>query len=306
MDAISIDGLTFNFNQWPLQPFPHDHLNISPNSTHASLLMALLLGGVSIQNGIHSIIQDNNYLIIGAPKIRGSRTMNLERVFSELKEEKEGKEFFYPAKSLIVKYLKSQRSNHSLFSPLFNEIARAMLSQKMGRGLSAFVHIYRAVENLSYSFPLFYCRYQNEYMKAFNQLREFFKGGGELDFCNKFYQHLLEGEDFKGTTLTISYTGAHSAEFIDCLQKNIAWTTDKKHATQSIQLNTNGAAEIKIEDCFDLIIRIRNAFFHHLSGGNKSISSSQIPDADQFFLPINEIGLQVIGFLYSKLIKTHL
>ena len=304
MSEICIDGLEFIFRHDSLVALPSHPLLITNNSPHAAFLLALLVGGLKISNERFSVIQSRNYMVIGAPPASAFFNQNLERSFLDLREEVQGKFFFAKAKRLISDYINSQRPNHALFSPLLNEISRAIINNKNDRGLSAFVHIYRAVESSSYSFPLFYCRYEREYIKVFSQLKEFFKGG-ELDFCNNFFQHLLGKDGLKGIPMRINFSGPYAVELADCMT-SISWIVDKKNNISSISSISPTAVEIKFEHCFDLIIRIRNVFFHQLSGSNSSISSSKVKDADKFFEPINEVGLQVLAYMYGRIIRAHI
>lgn len=303
MTQIVIDGLSLEFECNSLGRLENHPLGISTSSSRALHLLALLIGAVKIINEDSSTTQGKNYMVIGAPPSSPFASQNLERSFSDLREEINGKLYFKNAKKIICNYLNSQRSNHNLFSPLFNELARSIIQNNNKKGLSAFVHIYRAFENSSFTFPLFYCRYEKEYLKVYNLLKDFFKGG-ELDFCSNFFQHLVIQEGLEQLQMEIKFKGTHAAEFATCMLNYVSWN-EKNHGN-TITSASQSSVQISFKYCFDLIVRLRNGFFHHLAGSNSSISSLQIKNADEFFIPINELALQVFGFIYGKIIRTHL
>jgi hypothetical protein len=122
----------------------------------------------------------------------------------------------------------------------------------------------------------------------------------ELDFCANFYKHLVRSDGLDGVSMNIDFGGRFASEFVDCLVRDVSWVVDKKTGSLAISRISSTSASIHLEDCFDLIVNLRNGFFHHLAGSNKSISSYQVKNADEFFTPINELALQVIGYMFGK------
>jgi hypothetical protein len=305
MAYFEIDGVELDFSRVPISYGLDSPFFVSQASTHAKVTTRLLLGGGYLKASVGESKQQNNYFVIGAPKSAGAVAADVMRAFSDLSEERGGKLFTGRVIRPISAHLDSQRVNHALFYPLLSELAKSFLNQGLGRNLSAFVHVYRAVENVSYSFPLFYCRYSREYSKVYSQLKSFFQGG-ELDFCSNFYARLLLDDALDGSRITVKFSGPFKKEFADHLHNHINWILERKTGAMAISKVSDGVVDIALKDCFNLIVNIRNSYFHHLSGGSKNSSSKDIKDPDSFFMPINEIAYQVLGYLIGKLIRVQL
>lgn len=305
MSYFEIDGVELDFSRVPISYGVDSPFFVSRASTHAKVTTRLLLGGGYLKASIGESKQQNNYFVIGAPRSAGAVATDVMRAFSDLSEERGGKLFAGRVIRPISTHLDSQRVNHGLFYPLLSELAKSFLNQGVGRNLSAFVHVYRAIENISYSFPLFYCRYSREYSKVYSKLKSFFQGG-ELDFCANFYAQLILDDALDGSRIAIRFSGPFKNEFADHLQNYINWPIEKKTGTMAISKVSDGVVDIALKDCFNLIVNVRNSYFHHLSGGPKNSSSKDIKDPDSFFMPINEIAYQVIGYLIGKLIRVQL
>lgn len=301
MSRFEIDGLELDFSREPFSEAENSPFFINRTSSHAKVLSRLLLGGCYLSGSLGGARQGFNYFVLGAPKTNGAVALNLMRAFGDLGEEKNGKLFKGTSIKPICDHLNSQRVNHALFHQLLSEIAKSMLNQRLGRHLSAFVHSYRAIENLSYTFPLFYCRYSNEYSKVYGQLREFFKGG-ELDFCSNFYAKLICDDGLEQSQSNIEFEGLYSSEFTNHLIRQINWNVDKA-GTKALIAVSPDVVGLGLKDNFDLIVNVRNSYFHHLSGGSKNSSSKDIKDPDSFFKPINELAYQTIGYLVNKIIR---
>lgn len=304
MSNFEIDGLELDFSREPFSDSANSPFFIEKASSHAKVLSRLLLGGCYLTGSIGEAHQGLNYFVVGAPRTSGTVALNLMRAFGDLGEERGGRFFKGRAVKPICDHLNSQRVNHALFHQLLSEIAKSMLNQRLGRHLAAFVHSYRAIENLSYAFPLFYCRYSKEYSKVYAQLREFFKGG-ELDFCSNFYSRLICDDGLEQSQSSIEFEGVYQSEFAKHLTSQINWTVDKKGTKALVEISPN-VIGLRLRDNFDLIVNIRNSYFHHLSGSSKNSSSKDIKDPDSFFKPINELSYQTIGYLVNKIIKVQI
>lgn len=252
MSAIHLNGVGLA-NYCHGSPLPKSSpFNISDSNPDAFYILVLLLGGVKIEIKGNEVCQIKNFLVIGAPLSHPVVSKNLSAAFSDLHVDFRGKKIFLPAQRTILKYLLSQRSNHSLFRPLLNELLRSFFNNLSGRGLSSFVHLYRTFENMSFSFPLFYCRYQTEFLKTYHLLKDFFKGG-ELDFCSNFYKHLIKLEGVKGTSINIKYTCENHEQYIDILVGEANLILDKRTNTMAITKINAQECSIDIEHCFDYL-----------------------------------------------------
>lgn len=304
MSIFEIDGLELDFSREPFAVPTNSPLFVDQSSSHAKALSRLMLGGCYINGSFGEVKQGSNYFVVGAPRNSGTVAQDLMRAFGDLGEELNGRLFLGTAIKPISDRLNSQRVNHALFHQLLSEVARSILNQRLDRNLAAFVHAYRAVENISYAFPLFYCRYSREYSKVYSQLKDFFKGG-ELEFCSNFYKKLLRDDGLESSQLSIVFEGVYKEEMADHAVGKLNWATDKS-GTKALLRTSSSVAGICMKDSFDLIVNYRNTYFHHLSGGPSNSSSKEIKDPDSFFKPINEIAYQMIGYLVSKIIKVQI
>ena len=192
----------------------------------------------------------------------------------------------------INKYLSEPSSNIGFFSSLFDELARAVWNLNSQHGLAAFAHLYRALEKLSFAFPLYHARQNNSYMRAYDQLKKYFKGG-ELEFCSNFVREILGSE-------ALTATDKRKLKFSSNLTTHQnAYFTDHQRL---VSISGSDELEIQIVDVFDFIVTLRNHYFHHLSGGNFSLDSRVIPYPDDFFLAPTNVGLGLVGVVFGKMI----
>ncbi|MCC0233677.1 hypothetical protein LJG11_26680 [Pseudomonas aeruginosa] len=304
MTLFHIDGTTLNFSASQIEGLKTSPLYISQEDSHAKALTRLLIGGCAIDGKHGKTIQPNNYLAIGSPKSSIFPSRELAKAFSDLGTEKAGKKYNVGVIKSVCEHLNSQRNNHSLFYPVLNEISKSFYNHNIGRHMSGFVHAYRAFESMSYSFPLFYCRYNNSYTKVYSSLRDFFKGG-ELDFCSNFYKSLIKDDSLDFLKYKINFRGLYAEELANYLERKLNWPV--KGQSEPVLIRTSPSEiETSYIYLFDLIINSRNAYFHHLSGSSSSASSTDIKDHEDYFAELNEVAYQVIGYLLSRLIKVQI
>ncbi len=262
--------------------------------TPSFALFRMLLGGVVLEFSGSNLIQRNNYMSVDTaardtPFFYGK----LKAAFPTLGEQNRAGDFLIvSAMPALRKYFAEPGGNHGFFNSIFDEIARAIWYLNNHQGLSAFVHLYRAFEKLSFSFPLYYARRNNSYMKAYEQLKGYFKGG-ELDFCSNFIREIL-GED------SLTSADIRKLKFSSPLtRRQLAYFSDHH---KSISISGTHELEIKIIDVFDFIVKTRNHYFHHLAGSNYSLESTDIPRSDEFFMPLTEVGIGLIGVIFGKMV----
>lgn len=269
---------------------PAPHLSVSPSFA----LFRLLLGGVQLEFANGCLIQNTNYMAGGSvdkytPYFYGK----LKAAFPTLGIQNSAGDFLiYSAIPAIQKYLAEPGGNHGFFSSVFDEVSRSIAYLNINQGLSAFAHLYRAFETLSYSFPLYHARQNKTYLKAYDQLKRYFKGG-ELDFCSNFIREIINEDPLTSAdTRRMSFLSPLS-------NQQIAYFADH-HRSLSVLHPCD--VEVNLADVFDFIVKLRNHYFHQLSGSNFSLDSRVVPRSDQFFVPPTEIGIGLIGIIFGKMI----
>lgn len=193
----------------------------------------------------------------------------------------------------IIKTFHENRSNTNFYINVLLELTNALQFISKKRYTQSFLHIYRAFEHISYSFPLIYLQTQKSYSTTYNSLKDFFKDGGnsELAFCKQFIEKLIE-PSLLDSTIAINFkeNKINNLKVLNSLPVSGKLIESTYHTS------------IKYRDVWDLVVQCRNQYFHHLSGMSNSISSQKMIDSDSFFKPINDIALQLFSSIYLSLI----
>ena len=99
---------------------------------------------------------------------------------------------------------KFKNANFSLHNDLLFEFSLYFLSKQKTNYLSGFLHLYRILEFISYSFPLIHSSLSRGYFGTFKALQSYFtKDGGELDFISNFIDKLFDGDPILGSSVDI-------------------------------------------------------------------------------------------------------
>lgn len=258
-------------------------------------LFRLLLGGVELEFANKSFIQRNNYMADGtAINYTPFFYTKLKAAFPNLGIQNSAGDFLIStAIPPIRKYLSDPGGNHGFFNSIFDELARAIWYLNSKQGLSAFVHLYRAFENLSFSFPLYFARQNTIYLKAYDQLKRYFKSG-ELDFCSTFIRDLLSEDplasaDIRQLKFASPLSNRQAAYFLE-------------HNKLAKITSDPAVLDVNLADAFDFLVTLRNHYFHNLSGSNYSLNTSVVNRSDEFFISPTELGIELIGVIYGKMI----
>lgn len=140
--------------------------NLNNPISNEAKFIRLLLGTLKITN-IHftdSIEQFTNYSVLG------------RRVNSPVST-RPIKECLEPICTLqsLCNYLDSTSLlNNNFFLHLLEEVSSYFYKTSKGSNTTSFVHLYRMLEYISYSFPLIYASISREYYGSFNRLKNYF------------------------------------------------------------------------------------------------------------------------------------
>ncbi len=190
---------------------------------------------------------------------------------------------------------KTSSDNRKFYQELLAEFSNYYLQEQRGNQTAAFVFLYRILEKLSYSVPLLYCATQRDYMGTFNELKALFddKTKGELALFKKFLNQGRFIDSIKldiGYTLQFSSNRGHESKYFDLA---------KKHHTDYVSGDANThQLEIKFRQVPELLIKLRNRFFHSLTGEDKhNIRLEEILDPDEFFACVNPIFCSFLAII---------
>src|SRR5690606_30127887 len=87
---------------------------------------------------------------------------------------------------------KTKRENIQYYTLLLEEFCSYFISKQRNSFTKGFLHLYRIIEFISYSFPLIYSSYSRDYYGTFNQLKNYFSEKNELSFFDSFIKKVLD------------------------------------------------------------------------------------------------------------------
>jgi len=273
--------------------FIPESLNINQSKFIEATLIRLLLGTLDMQQHV-----DTEVISI---KLRRnlSNAQNLDNHFLS------GKIIKDYLKPLTLQdldlYLKTVSRNNSAFlNDLLLEFSYFFINTQKENHVSAFVHCYRILEYISYSFPLIHASNSNNFQGTFKSLQSYFTvEGGELAFFKNFIEKLFDEDPIITSTVDIEVEGPHSAiirnTYVACKQilaKYIKAPDDTRYKFS-----------IQYADLIEVIIHLRNRYFHFAIGGPRNIKTSDIQYPDIFFKQFNGIAINWISIIYFEILK---
>lgn len=279
-----------------LPPF----LAVNRNKNSEVILLRLLSGTLDFENTVNriSVSQRVNYTLTDFSSNSRISAKILKDIFVidgvNIKQSK-----------IEAYYRKApQRGNNIFFENLLLEFCNYFYQTKRQSHATAFLHLYRATELISYSFPLHFATKNKSYRSTYTTLKEFFtKVDGEISFFKKFVnEHLFKANPILDIDLKIKINKPN-----DILQQQYFNAIKKlcdKNGGISTKSETN-PTEIIItrRGLTSLIIDLRNRYFHLLSGDyNDNFSSSDLAEADLFYKNVNDIILNWLSIIYIEVL----
>jgi len=210
----------------------------------------------------------------------------------------------YSPKTLLElnDYLNSNLHNNSYIESILTEVSHYFIAKRSENHLSCFIHLYRLLEFISYSFPLAHASKSDNIYGTFEALKEYFhKEGKELAFLKKFVNILFKDRPESNMIFEINITGVTPQ-----IRNKIYQTFKRITQPKKGYITYNDALyqlSLEYKDLIDLSIYLRNRYFHFAMGGIKNIKTSDIIDPDYFFQHINDGLLNWIYVIYSEIIR---
>ena len=256
-----------------------------------STLIRLLVGTVSVSNNYStdSFDQFNNYSVLG---ISENTTVSTRPI----------KECIEPVGKLtqLCTYLdKTKNSNNDYFLNLLEELTSYFYKKSKTSYTTAFIHLYRSIEYISYSFPLIYASVSKEYYGSFNKLKNYFDTSkSELLFFDEFTKKVLD-DSLLDTPLTFNFNTLSNTINRNHFQiiKKILTTERIDNEIPNVSITTSYKHLLK------LTIDLRNRYFHFAIGsGKRNIRGTEIIENDVFFSIINESVMNWIAIIYFEIL----
>jgi hypothetical protein len=207
-------------------------------------------------------------------------------------------------------FIKKTAFKHRKFYKYFlSEITGAIYNEELEKHTASFVHLYRAYEYLSYSFPMIYASKTDNFMGTFENLRKWMTNSdsdgnkGELKFYKSYVSTLFKGLPELSTTIDINITAKEEFKeyiFLSLTKKALEWNSEEKFTPLTIKPNK---ISINFLDFHSFIINLRNRYFHYSNSRSDNISTDDIIDSDLLFSIVNKCGINYITRIFHETVK---
>lgn len=212
----------------------------------------------------------------------------------------------FPPELLIKdldQYFKKARENKKFYDSIEIELLKCLIADYEKRYLESFFYLYRVIEGICYSIPLMYVSKNKDYNKTYSELQGFFgkDKDGELAFFKRFVAETFNKEDFYKSNILIDLHQIEIEEIRPVYYKIYLEKLKNKTASQPIE---NESIEVKFIVFYDLMIELRNRFFHNSKGSwQENLESTNLLFPDLFFKPLISHGLNWISIILFEIIK---
>lgn len=252
------------------------------------IIIRLLLGTIDIRHNYTDDIihQRINYSSLGKPEVN---LVNLDCITKEIPLDDP---------ELFNRYINSNRRNNMIFENLLSEYSNYFYQRSKGSHISAFVHLYRSIEFISYTFPLVYASKSKDYSGTYNHLKSFFVNDkGELNFFKTFLNTVIEPDilQLRYTIRIISPEGLEEENYK--LIKKICSLIGSDFT------DDGNTISIPYRDFLSFTIELRNRFFHMLTGKDTNNIKTTAVCMDYIFSSVNEEIANWIAYIYFEILK---
>lgn len=268
-----------------------EELIISDRISNEAVLIRLLCGTLKIQyhcgGQIYEFAQLVNYSIPGNDKNTIFKKTIIKNFYGLDRYTKTDKKN-------INKYIVANRRNHFVHEQLLSEMTSAIIWSNESP-IEAFVHIYRSLEFMSYSFPLIYASKSMNYRGSYENLKKFMSGDSEGEL--KFFKTFL-GELFKGNLL---FEYEFDVFFLDGNESKIK--AELQQVLHNISYTFEGnTMTVKFANVIDLLVTLRNRYFHMLVGKGTYNFHDVTYDKRDIFRAINPVFINFLAMIYREIV----
>lgn len=197
-------------------------------------------------------------------------------------------------------FFNKDRKNTFIYERVLNELSEYFVKNSKSP-CEGFVHLYRLLEFMSYSFPLIYASISIDYKGTYENFKKFFKndGSGELKFFKNFLVDL-----FKDDTSVINYPfeieieSENAFEVLKDFKKSISANEHYEIKDEKIR--------IKFDSVHTIFIEIRNKYFHMLIGSGQNNFLEIDYDKNDLFRAVNPIILNWFAIIFMKILSNRI
>ena len=261
-------------------------LNLSPTSE--SILFRLLLGTINIyDNSIDEIIEQK----ITYSKIRDNFQVNTSNNPIQ--------DWFtsdFGIDDLNYYFKLNNRKNKNIFDELLSEFTWYFINKSRENHVAAFLNLYRALEYISYSFPMIFSSMTTNFYDTFDTFKSFFtsKDDGQLKFFNKFVSALFEDSTLRCRVPIDTFVDGN---LLDRKKKVII----QKLCSDFESADNGSVLSISYLNLLDFMINLRNRYFHFQADRRNNISNISF-NGDVFFAGLNDKFANWISMIYQEIL----
>lgn len=194
--------------------------------------------------------------------------------------------------------------NFTFHRDIYFEFCGYFFQRGEGNEIGAFVHLYRILERIAYCLPLMWAAKAQDYKGTFDMLKSYFNDPkiGELKILKKFIADFVD-DSYRKVQVTLN---VHSI-YPDWQKRYFKVLFDLLENSPSLVSYTpNSQITVHFEALLDLMITIRNRYFHALTGQSNSFDCEQIVDSNEFFAILNEDLANWLSFLIIQIYEHEL
>ena len=264
------------------------------NMVPSCAILQLFMGAITIFDEKDKRVYRPKYNFIELPLIEGKKrkiTLNDYKVAFGVDD--------FEEKTKIDNYLLRDQKNNYIYKNFLHELTLALVYLDKSP-CESFVHIYRMLEFISYTFPLIYVSRSKNYKGSYDSLKKFFgdDDSGELKFFSRYLDELFVGEDedVKSVTFEIILQSDHVERLV-------------KDFKMSIDLDKDS---YQIDDCYlkinflnmrSLLVNLRNKYFHMLAGREGACFQDEGYNINDLFASINPYFINWLASIYVKIFQ---
>lgn len=273
-------------NQLDKLPEQLKMVNISP----CGILIELVMGKMKIldSNGVLLYDQHDNYTIIP------SQCSNIH-TYEEFNDVFNTNILDESCCNICNRFMIYDRTNNFIYEHILNELTQYFVVNNMSP-CEGFVHLYRTLEFMSYSFPLIYASKSRDYRGTYDSLKKFMSGdgSGELKFFGKFLKELFNDDIIYEYEFEVYIDTNNITELKKDFQD--IFRTD----FYTFEENT---IIFKFKNVMELFIEIRNRYFHMLLGQGRNNFLNMEYDKRDLFKSFNPIFINWLVIIFVKIIQ---
>lgn len=205
--------------------------------------------------------------------------------------------------------IKNKFKNRAFYKNFLSEMTGAIYNEELEKHTASFVHIYRAYEHLSYSFPMIYASKTDDFLGTYSNLRKWMtstdsdRNAGELKFHKSYVAALFKELPEISSTIDIHITAKEEFKeyiFSSLTKKTLAWQSERDFTPATVKPDK---ISVNFIDFHSFIINLRNRFFHYANSTTENITTEDIIDSDLLFSLVNKSAISYITRIFHETIK---